>query len=83
MLLLCFGCSSVANASGRWKRNKNHKHPDYLVKRRPAMARRKNTKKPKRRNFVAVAGFQTSGAGRHKDRKKEANKRACRGKVRE
>jgi hypothetical protein len=47
------------------------------------MAKRKNIKKPKRRNFVAVAGFQTSGAGRHKDRKKEANKRACRGKVSE
>ena len=45
------------------------------------MAKRKNIKKPKRRNLVAVAGFQTSGAGRHKDRKKEANKRACRGKV--
>ena len=47
------------------------------------MAKRKKIKSPKRRNLVAVAAFQTSGAGRHKDRKKEANRRACRGKVRE
>jgi len=47
------------------------------------MAKRNKTKKPKRRNLVAVAGFQTSGAGRHPDKKKRANKRACRGKVRE
>mgnify|MGYP003636694783 FL=1 len=47
------------------------------------MAKHKKFKIPKRRNLVAVAGFQTSGAGRHPDRKKRANKRACRGKVRE
>ena len=47
------------------------------------MAKRKKAKTPKRRKLVAVAGFQTSGAGRHKDRKKEAKKRACRGRVRE
>jgi hypothetical protein len=47
------------------------------------MAKHKRNKIPKRRNPIAVAAFQTSGAGRHKDRKKEANKRICRGKVRE
>jgi hypothetical protein len=47
------------------------------------MAKRKKVRIPKRRNLVAVAAFQTSGAGRHKDRKKEANRRACRKKVRE
>ena len=47
------------------------------------MAKHKKFKIPKRRNHIAVAAFQTSGAGRHKDRKKEANRRACRGKVRE
>jgi hypothetical protein len=35
----------------------------------------------KSRNWLAVNAFQRSGAGRHKDRRKEASKRACRGKV--
>jgi len=47
------------------------------------MAKRNKTKKPKARNIIAVAAIVRSGAGRHKDRKKQANKRACRGKVRE
>ena len=46
------------------------------------MAKRTKMKKPKRRNIIAVAARSRSGAGHHKDRKKEANKRACRGKVR-
>ena len=37
----------------------------------------------RRRNFVAAAAQRRSGAGRHTDRKTEANKRACRGKVRD
>jgi len=38
--------------------------------------------KPKKpRNWLAVAAFQRSGAGRHPDRRKEANKKACRGRV--
>ena len=45
------------------------------------MAKRNKAKTPKRRSIVAVAARSRSGAGRHKDRKKEANKRACRGKV--
>ena len=36
----------------------------------------------KRRNLVAVAAFQRSGAGRHPDKKKAMSKKACRGKVR-
>jgi len=46
------------------------------------MAKRKN-KTPKGRNVIAVAAIARSGAGRHPDRKKMNNKRACRGKVRE
>jgi len=45
--------------------------------------KRKNTKKVKARNIVAIAAITRSGAGRHTDRKKQANKRACRAKVRE
>jgi len=33
----------------------------------------------KSRNWLAVRAFQRSGAGRHPDRKKVKNKRACRG----
>tara|TARA_B100000900_G_scaffold141976_1_gene120338 strand:- start:1077 stop:1241 length:165 start_codon:yes stop_codon:yes gene_type:complete len=40
---------------------------------------KKNKKKTIRpRNLVAVAAFQRSGAGRHKDKKKEAARKACR-----
>lgn len=38
-------------------------------------------KAPKRRNMIAVGAFLRSGAGRHSDRKKQASKMACRGKV--
>lgn len=37
--------------------------------------------KPKKRNFLAIRAFQRNGGGYHKNKKKEANKRACRGKV--
>jgi hypothetical protein len=40
-------------------------------------------KTPKTRNRLAVAAWQRSGAGRHPDRKKAANKKACRGHARE
>ena len=33
------------------------------------------------RNQYAVAAFQHGGAGKHPSKKKEASKRACRGKV--
>ena len=38
------------------------------------------TKKPKARNWLAVHAHFRSGSGSHKDRKKEANRKACRGK---
>lgn len=42
----------------------------------------KKNKQPKGRNWLAVHAFQRSGAGRHTDKKKQQNKKACRGKVR-
>jgi len=36
-------------------------------------------KKP--RNWLAVRAFLRGGAGKHKDKKKEASRKACRGKV--
>lgn len=44
------------------------------------MAKRKKSKVTLR-NYVAVAAFQHGGAGMHKDRKKEASKKACRGRM--
>ncbi len=39
-------------------------------------------KKPiKTRNWLAVRAFLRSGAGKHPDKKKVINKKACRGKV--
>lgn len=45
------------------------------------MAKPKKKNEIKRRNWIAVAAHFRSGAGGHKDRKKAANKKACRGKV--
>jgi len=44
-----------------------------------AKSSKKKTRPP--RNWFAVAAHFKSGAGKHVDRKKRANKRACRGKV--
>ena len=44
---------------------------------------RKNPKTPKRRNAVVQAMIARSAkAGRHTDRRKEASRKACRGRVR-
>jgi hypothetical protein len=43
--------------------------------------KKKKQQSPKRRNLIAVAAFQRSGAGKHKDKRKEQSRRACRGKV--
>ena len=43
------------------------------------MARKRKKKKP--RNWLAVRAFLRGGAGLHKDKKKAANKKACRGKI--
>jgi hypothetical protein len=38
--------------------------------------------KPKKaRNWLAVRAFQHGGAGNHGDKKKQANKKACRRKI--
>jgi len=42
---------------------------------------KKKAKKVSRPSVVHVAAFLRSGSGRHKDKKKSANKKACRGKV--
>ena len=42
--------------------------------------KRKNNK-PKQRNWIAVAAHFKSGSGSHKDKKREANRKACRGRV--
>ena len=47
--------------------------------------KKKNKKKgqvPKERNWIAVGAIQRK-AGAHKDRKKERNKKACRGRHKE
>jgi len=42
----------------------------------------KNSKKKiSRKSVVHLAGFLRSGAGKHKDKKKVANKKACRGRI--
>ena len=44
--------------------------------------RKKNKyKKPKERNWIAVAAHFKSGSGSHQDKKREANRKACRGRV--
>ena len=46
------------------------------------MSKKKNKRKtPKIRNWTAVAAHFMTGAGKHKDRKKAADKRACRERV--
>lgn len=44
------------------------------------MARKVKHKKP--RNWLAVRAFLRGGAGRHKDKKKEASRNYCRKKIR-
>ena len=45
------------------------------------MSKKKN-KMPKERNWLAVHAHFKTGAGGHVNKKKQANKNACRGKVR-
>ena len=44
-----------------------------------AQSAKKKIYKP--RNWFAVAAHFKTGAGKHTDRKKQANKHACRGKI--
>ena len=43
---------------------------------------KKKTKNVSRPSAVHVAAFLRSGSGRHKDKKKAADKNACRGRIR-
>ncbi len=52
------------------------------TKRQKKKNKKKQPQAPKERNWVAVGAIQRK-AGAHTDRKKERNKRACRGRVRE
>jgi hypothetical protein len=45
------------------------------------MAKKNKSKKVSRPSPVHVAASLRSGSGRHKDKKKAANKNACRGRV--
>jgi hypothetical protein len=45
------------------------------------MSSKNKTKKIKTRNWVAVAAHFKTGAGTHKDKKKEQSKNKCRGKI--
>ena len=42
---------------------------------------KKKAKKVSRPSVVHMAAFLRSGSGIHKDKKKDANKKACRGKA--
>jgi len=44
---------------------------------------KKKATTPKGRNVIAVAAITRSGAGRHTDKRKDAARRACRGRVTE
>jgi ribonuclease I len=41
--------------------------------------KKKKVATPKSRNWIAVRATLRGGAGRHKDKKKEASRKACRG----
>ena len=43
----------------------------------------KKEKKIKKRNWLAVLAHFKTGAGSHKDKKKERSKKKCRGKVKD
>ena len=53
------------------------------LKRKKRNRKKRVLQKPKERNWIAQKAFTRTGAGSHKDKKKEASKRACRGKVNE
>ena len=52
------------------------------LKRRKRRSRNAQKAKPyKERNWIAQKAFTRTGAGSHTDKKKEASKKACRGKI--
>ena len=52
------------------------------TKRQKKKNKKKQEQSPKERNWIAVGAIQRK-AGAHKDRKKERNKKACRGRHKE
>ena len=51
------------------------------LKRKKRNRKKRVLQKPKERNWIAQKAFVRTGAGPHRDKKKEASKRACRGKI--
>ena len=51
------------------------------LKRRKRKNKKRTIQKPKERNWIAQKAFTRTGAGSHTDKKKEASKKACRGKI--
>ena len=54
----------------------------FKIKESELQEEKMKDKKIKQRNWIAVKAHLRSGAGAHKDKKKENSKRACRGKWR-
>tara|TARA_Y100000592_G_scaffold84927_1_gene136390 strand:- start:939 stop:1124 length:186 start_codon:yes stop_codon:yes gene_type:complete len=50
-------------------------------KRKKRNRKKRVLQKPKERNWIAQKAHTRTGAGAHKDKKKEASKRACRRKI--
>ncbi len=60
----------------------NHRRIKMIELKRKKRNRKKRVlQKPKERNWIAQKAFTRTGAGSHKDKRKEASKRACRGKI--
>jgi hypothetical protein len=54
-----------------------------ILKRKKSKKKKRVIQKPKERNWIAQKAFTRSGAGPHKDKKKEQSKKACRGRINE
>jgi hypothetical protein len=53
------------------------------LKRKKNRNKKRTIQKPKERNWIAQKAFTRTGAGSHTDKKKEASRKACRGRVNE
>tara|TARA_R110000824_G_scaffold263280_1_gene451954 strand:- start:21 stop:191 length:171 start_codon:yes stop_codon:yes gene_type:complete len=54
-----------------------------IILKRKKRKKKRITQKPKERNWIAQKAFTRTGAGSHTDKKKEASRRACRGRTNE
>ena len=70
--------SSPANGPAYSGKSKILQRSESL-QRSTTMKRKKKGATPKSRNWIAVRATLRGGAGRHKDKKKEASRKACRG----